>query len=316
MVATYFFAFRSLKLAQAVAEISYHATSGIKDPPPGLAPGGLLGAAGGGRSVRRHRAARPAARRLPAQDDAPSRRPRDLDDLLHTIAGAIIFDVFENQDARLLSLQIPEAVLRTFPAPPTARSGSGELTGFDDDRPAFGTILKPTAGITAEDVEPDRRRGRGRPAPDVHQGRRGPLSRPRLFARRRPDPPRPRIDRPGPRPPGRARPRLRAARDRGPHQILETVEAVLDAGATGVMFSETLCQRDRPDGPRGDPPSRPARRSMATTPGSASRPRDLARGHRPPRPARRDRPPPDRPGQARHAVPAPSAPSGSPPRPP
>ena len=35
IVATYFFAFRSQTLAKAVEEISYHATSGIKNPPKG-----------------------------------------------------------------------------------------------------------------------------------------------------------------------------------------------------------------------------------------------------------------------------------------
>ena len=35
IVASYFFAFRNQKLAEAVEEISYHATSGIKHPPAG-----------------------------------------------------------------------------------------------------------------------------------------------------------------------------------------------------------------------------------------------------------------------------------------
>src|SRR2546425_950190 len=35
IVATYFFAFRTMKLEDAVEEISYHATSGVKHPPPG-----------------------------------------------------------------------------------------------------------------------------------------------------------------------------------------------------------------------------------------------------------------------------------------
>src|SRR5437870_13610161 len=35
VVATYYFAFRSQTLAKAVEEISYHATSGIKNPPKG-----------------------------------------------------------------------------------------------------------------------------------------------------------------------------------------------------------------------------------------------------------------------------------------
>src|SRR5260370_40232346 len=35
IVASYFFAFRSLKLNEAFAEIAYHATSGMRHPPPG-----------------------------------------------------------------------------------------------------------------------------------------------------------------------------------------------------------------------------------------------------------------------------------------
>src|SRR5262245_55187667 len=35
VVASYFFAFRSLKLKEAVTEIAYHATSGVKHPPKG-----------------------------------------------------------------------------------------------------------------------------------------------------------------------------------------------------------------------------------------------------------------------------------------
>jgi hypothetical protein len=35
IIATYFFAFRTMQLVDAVEEISYHATSGIRHPPPG-----------------------------------------------------------------------------------------------------------------------------------------------------------------------------------------------------------------------------------------------------------------------------------------
>jgi hypothetical protein len=35
VVATYFFAFRTMQLGQAVEEISYHATSGVRHPPAG-----------------------------------------------------------------------------------------------------------------------------------------------------------------------------------------------------------------------------------------------------------------------------------------
>ena len=38
----------------------------------------------------------------------------------------------------------------------------------------------------------------------------------------------------------------------GPEQIVDLVFAVLEAGASGVMFSEIVRRRDRQDGPRGD----------------------------------------------------------------
>ena len=74
-------------------------------------------------------------------------------DLLHTLAGAVIFDMFENQDARLISIQMPDEVIRTFPGPAYGPINIRKKTGFALDQPAFGTILKPTAGITPEDVE-------------------------------------------------------------------------------------------------------------------------------------------------------------------
>src|SRR5205814_9613481 len=73
-------------------------------------------------------------------------------DILHTVAGAIIFDVYENQDARLVSLQIPENVIRTFPGPAHGPKGVRQITNFPAEQPAFGTILKPTAGITPSEV--------------------------------------------------------------------------------------------------------------------------------------------------------------------
>src|SRR5690348_12647800 len=152
IVASYFFAFRSLKLRQAVEEISYHATIGVKHP----RPGSLLAAC----------AAKPAGidpfdrtNRIGLVHVAfPLKMMLQPDghltscDLLHTVAGAIIFDVYENQDARLVALQIPERVMRTFPGPAHGPEGVRRGTGFSLDEPAFGTILKPTAGITPPEV--------------------------------------------------------------------------------------------------------------------------------------------------------------------
>jgi ribulose-bisphosphate carboxylase large chain len=240
IVATYFFALRTLKLQEAVAEISYHATSGIKHPPAGsLLEQCTAQAAGidawdaGGRIGLLHMAF-PLKMLLQPDGHLTSC------DLLHTLAGAIIFDVYENQDARLLAIQIPDAVLRTFPGPALGPRGVREQTGFGTQEPAFGTILKPTAGITPPEV--------GRL---VEEAARCPLF---LFVKEDENL-YPNLD----YSPARERCRLavagieRARAERGtrglifaphitgtPHELLDSVHAVLEAGATGVMFSETF----------------------------------------------------------------------------
>lgn len=240
VVATYFFAFRSLKLQDAVEEISYHATIGVKHP----APGSLLAAC----------AARPLgveafdrSNRLGLLHVAfPLKMMLQPDghltscDLLHTIAAAIIFDVYENQDAQLVGLQIPENVMRTFPGPAYGPLGVRRATGFGTDQPAFGTILKPTAGITAKEVGALVEQIAGCPlflfvkededlypnldyclvaertklavsAINRARDQRGGLGL--IFA-----------------------PHISAA----PHEIPTIAQAAIEAGATGLMFSETF----------------------------------------------------------------------------
>ena len=46
IVATYFLALRTTQLRQAAKEIAYHATSGIKNPPPGSLLGPMHGTRG------------------------------------------------------------------------------------------------------------------------------------------------------------------------------------------------------------------------------------------------------------------------------
>src|SRR5437762_14284521 len=153
IVATYFFAFRTQKLVEAVEEISYHATIGVKHPPKGSLLEQCAAKAAGvdefdatGRIGLLH-IAFPLKMMLQPDGHLTSC------DILHTVAGAIIFDVYENQDARLISLQIPEKVLRTFPGPAYGPQGLRQRPGFAPDQTAFGTILKPTAGITPAEVE-------------------------------------------------------------------------------------------------------------------------------------------------------------------
>src|SRR5205823_10180691 len=138
----------------------------------------------------------------------------------------------------LVALQLPEKILRTFPGPAYGPQGIHARTGFAPAQPAFGTILKPTAGITPEQV-----------GGLVEEAASCPLF---LFIKEDENL-YPNLDYSPAR--GRTRQaavaieRAKARRDgRGlifaphvsgsPHEILDTVHAVLEAGATGVMFSE------------------------------------------------------------------------------
>ncbi len=240
IVATYFFGFRTLKLAEAAAEISYHATSGARHPRPGSLVEQCTGRAVGvdpfdatGRIGLLHMAY-PLKMLLQPDGHLTSC------DLLHTAAGAIIFDVYENQDSRLVGLQIPDHVIRKFPGPAYGPQGVRQRAGFSPTQPAFGTILKPTAGITPAEV-----------GALVEEAAGCPLflfvkEDENLYPRLEYSPARERtrqaaaaIERARARRGGRGlifAPHISAA----PHEMLETVHAVLEAGATGLMFSETF----------------------------------------------------------------------------
>jgi ribulose-bisphosphate carboxylase large chain len=240
VIATYFFAFRTLRLDHAVEEISYHATTGIKHPPPGslldqcsAKPAGVDPFDETGRLGLLHVA---FPLKMMAQPDGHLTSC----DLLHTTGAAIIFDVYENQDARLVALQIPDKVVQTFPGPAYGPSGLRRATGLSATEPAFGTILKPTAGITPAEVEHL-----------VEQVTACPLF---MFVKEDEDL-YPNLDySPVKERTRRAVAAIQRSRDQrdgrellfaphvsgAPHEIVDTVMAVLEAGATGVMFSETF----------------------------------------------------------------------------
>jgi ribulose-bisphosphate carboxylase large chain len=161
-------------------------------------------------------------------------------DLLHTLAGAIVFDVYENQDARLVAIQIPDRVLQTFPGPAYGPLGVRQRTGFAVNEPAFGTILKPTAGITPEQVGALVEHAARCPLflfvkedenlyPNLAYSPVGERTRQAVAA----------LERARQARSGRGlifAPHITGA----PSEIIETVHAVVEAGASGVMFSETF----------------------------------------------------------------------------
>ncbi|MBI4581617.1 MAG: hypothetical protein HY718_18110 [Planctomycetes bacterium] len=240
ITASYFVAGRSLTLEAAADSYTYHATSGVKNPPAGSLLAACTSKTVGvvpfdatGRMGLVHLA-------FPLKMmQHPDGTLTSLD-ILHTVAGPIMFDVYESLDCRLVGLRMPDHVIRTFPGPAYGPRGLRQMTGFAADQPAFGTILKPTAGITPDVV--------GRL---VEQAARCPLF---MFVKEDenlyPD-----LD----YSPAADRVRQamavieRAGSERGPlgiifaphvsgapHQIMNTVLAVLEAGARAVMFSETF----------------------------------------------------------------------------
>jgi len=240
IVASYFFAFRSLKLKEAVAEIAYHATSGMKHPPPGSLVEACTAKPVGIDVFDRTQRIGLVHVAFPLKMMLQPDGHLTSCDLLHTVAGAIIFDVYENQDSRLVRLNIPERVMRTFPGPAYGPLGVRRKTGFQKDEPAFGTILKPTAGITPQEV-----------GALVEQ-----VADCRLFLFVKEDEDLyPNLDyspvAERTRQAVKVIERARTRRDctglifaphisGAPHEIVETANAALDAGATGLMFSETF----------------------------------------------------------------------------
>ena len=150
MIVSYFFALRSMTLSKMADEIAYHSTSGTHDVPPGSLLEQCTGTVvridpfdAAERTGLLHMAY-PLKMLLQPDGHATST------DLLHVAAGAIVFNVYENQHACLLAVALPEAVVRTFPGPAYGPVELRRRVQFPADQPAFGTILKPTAGITPE----------------------------------------------------------------------------------------------------------------------------------------------------------------------
>ncbi|MGA2986828.1 MAG: hypothetical protein ABSG32_23755 [Terriglobia bacterium] len=152
LVATYFLRPRTVSLHSAGMLISYHMTTGTKHVTPGtlldLCTGRVEGVLPWESSdkVGLVRVAFPT--KLFEHDDGKFYTT----DILHLLAGEGVCGLWEFAEAKLLDVKIPPRVLSTFPGPAYGCAGVRELTRWPEGEPAFGTILKPTAGITDDEV--------------------------------------------------------------------------------------------------------------------------------------------------------------------
>ena len=240
LVATYFFSLRTTKLKDAIHEIAYHATSGTKNPPPGSLLAECTATAVGVETFDTSGKIGLIHVAFPLKMMQHPDGHITSVDILHTTCNAIIFDVYENIDSRLVALNMPEHIIRSFPGPAYGPLGVRKSTHFPSDQPAFGTILKPTAGITPDIVEHLVKEAAECPlflfvkedenlyphldySPVVERARRATEAIRRvkentgasglLFA-----------------------PHITGA----PHELVHTIQAVIEAGATAVMLSETF----------------------------------------------------------------------------
>ncbi len=152
LIATYFIRSRAGTLTAAGKAISYHMTTGTKHTVPGT----LL-----------HRCTGRLEDVLPWDTSEkvgllrlafPNELFRHADgkfystDILHLMGGEGVFGLWEFGETKLVDVKIPASVLATFPGPAYGCEGVRKLANWPDGEPAFGTILKPTAGVTDDEV--------------------------------------------------------------------------------------------------------------------------------------------------------------------
>lgn len=152
VVGTYFLRTREGSLAAAGKSISYHMTTGVKEGPPGTLLDRCTGRVAGVRSWDALDKTGLVRVTFPLElFQHPDGRFFSTD-FLHLLGGEGVFGLWEFAEAKLLDVRIPNRVLKTFPGPAYGAAGVRALAGWPEDEPAFGTILKPTAGVTDDEV--------------------------------------------------------------------------------------------------------------------------------------------------------------------
>ena len=152
LVATYFLRTRGSSLNAAGKAISYHMTTGIKHTTPGTLIDRCTGRVAGVLPWDESDRVGLARVAFPAELFEHRDGKYYASDILHLAAGEGVFGLWEFAEAKLVDIKIPARVLATFPGPAYGCDGVRELTHWPAGEPAFGTILKPTAGITDDEV--------------------------------------------------------------------------------------------------------------------------------------------------------------------
>ncbi len=158
IVATYFAHSRANTLKGVGEAISYHMTTAEHNPPPGTLLAECTGEVLGVDAFDTHSRVGLVWVGFPTKmmRQRPSGPPDDgkiyTTDILHLAAGEGAFGLCDHADLQLVDLDFPDDVLATFPGPAYGPEGIRRAANWPDGAPMFGTILKPTSGITPEEV--------------------------------------------------------------------------------------------------------------------------------------------------------------------
>lgn len=152
VVGTYFLRTREESLAAAGKSISYHMTTGMKEITPGTLLDRCTGKVAGVRAWDALEKTGLVRVTFPVKLLEHGGGKFFTTDFLHLLGGEGVFGLWEFAEAKLVDVRIPAVVLNTFPGPAYGSAGIRALTGWPEGEPAFGTILKPTAGITDDEV--------------------------------------------------------------------------------------------------------------------------------------------------------------------
>jgi ribulose-bisphosphate carboxylase large chain len=152
LIGTYFLRTCSESLTAAGKAISYHMTTGVRETSPGTLIDDCTGSVAGVLSWDQSEHVGLVRVRFPAKLFQRDDGKFYTTDILHLMGGEGVFGLWEFAEVKLVDVKIPVGILETFPGPAYGPAGARALTNRADDEPPFGTILKPTAGITDTEV--------------------------------------------------------------------------------------------------------------------------------------------------------------------